>query len=80
MRRAARQRRFAGESQRAVIGRNAVSQHAKLRTHANVEILFIRAHHHRLNLTRGINNLNQRQLPSRSRLQTWICWLSGLAV
>jgi hypothetical protein len=34
---AARQRRFGGEGQRAIIRGDAVSQHAELRTHANVQ-------------------------------------------
>ena len=61
MRWATRQRSFASESQGAIIGRNAVGQYAKLRTHADVEKLFVRAHHHRLYLARGINNLHQSQ-------------------
>nr|VUD31436.1 Uncharacterised protein [Raoultella sp. NCTC 9187] len=62
MRRASRQRGFTGEGQRPVIWRNAVGQYAKLRTHADVEILFIRAHHHRLHLARGVDNLHQGQI------------------
>ena len=62
------QRGFASEGQGAIIGRNAVGQYAKLRTHADVEILFVRAHHHRLHLPRGINNLHQGQFPLRIQI------------
>ena len=68
MRWATRQRGFAGESQGAIIGRNAVGQYAKLRTHADVEKLFVRAHHHRLHLARGINNLHQGQFPLKIQI------------
>ena len=68
MRWATRQRGFASEGQGAIIRRNAVGQYAKLRTHADVEILFVRAHHHRLDLPGGIDNLHQGQFPRKIQI------------
>ncbi len=58
---AARQWRFCGICQRAIIRGDAVCQHAELRAHADIEKTFIRADDHWLNLPRNINNLNQRE-------------------
>ncbi len=61
MRRATGQRRFCGKGQRAIFRCDAVGQHAKLRTHANIEKALVWAHHHRLHLARDVNDLHQGQ-------------------
>ena len=55
--------RFGSVRQRAVVRRDAIGQHAKLRAHTHVQETFIRADDHRLYLAWHINNLNQRECP-----------------